>query len=113
MTAMADEIAEAPDAAARLLQAGPRIDAIAAALRAREIPFVVLCGRGSSGHAGVALRYLIESHLGLIVSASAPSIITSYRIRRRSRARSSSSSRNPAAVPISSRRRGRRGRAAR
>ena len=34
MTAMADEIAEAPDAAARLLQAGTRIDAIAAALRA-------------------------------------------------------------------------------
>jgi glucosamine--fructose-6-phosphate aminotransferase (isomerizing) len=80
MTAMAREIAETPDAAARLLQKGERIAAIAAALRGREIPFVVLCGRGSSGHAGVALRYLIESQLGLIVSASAPSIVTSYRV---------------------------------
>ena len=40
---------------------------------------MVLCGRGSSGHAGVHLRYLIETSLGLVVSASAPSIVTSYR----------------------------------
>ena len=78
MTFMADEIAQCPDAAARLL-ASPATDAIARALRARSFSFVVVCGRGSSGHAGVYLRYLIETHLAYVVSASAPSIITSYR----------------------------------
>ena len=78
MTFMADEIAQCPDAAARLL-ASSTIDAIAQELRARRFSFVVVCGRGSSGHAGVYLRYLIETRLGYVVSASAPSIITSYR----------------------------------
>ncbi len=38
-----------------------------------------MCGRGSSGHAGVHLRYLIETRLGIAVSAAAPSIVTNYR----------------------------------
>ena len=42
-------------------------------------PFAVICGRGSSGHAGVHLRYLIETKLGIAVSAAAPSVVTSYR----------------------------------
>lgn len=78
MTFMADEIAECPQAAARLL-ASPQTEAIARELRGRDFSFVVVCGRGSSGHAGVYLRYLIETHLAYVVSASAPSIITSYR----------------------------------
>ena len=78
MTFMAEEIAECPQAAARLL-AGSTVDAIARKLSGREVSFVVVCGRGSSGHAGVYLRYLIETHLAYVVSASAPSIITSYR----------------------------------
>lgn len=78
MTFMADEIAECPQAAARLL-ASADTGAIARELRARDFSFVVVCGRGSSGHAGVYLRYLIETHLAYVVSASAPSIITSYR----------------------------------
>ncbi len=76
---MQAEIAEAPAAAARLIAARDRVDAVARVLRGRDFPFVVLCGRGSSGHAGVHLRYLIETSLGLVVSASAPSIVTSYR----------------------------------
>lgn len=80
MTFMARETEEAPEAAARFLSGRERIDSVVAAIRARDVPFVVICGRGSSGHAGVALRYLVETHLGLIVSASAPSIVTSYRV---------------------------------
>ncbi len=76
-TSMAREIAEIPQAAERLLAAGEAAR-IAKALNPRDIPFVVLCGRGSSGHAGVALRYLIETRLGLPVSASAPSVVTGY-----------------------------------
>lgn len=79
MTHMAAEIAECPAAAARLLAQGTSaIAAIAETLRERSFPFVVVCGRGSSGHAGVALRYLIETQLGYAVSASAPSLTTSY-----------------------------------
>ena len=39
---------------------------------------VVFCGRGSSGHAGVYLRYLFEARLGLLGSAAAPSVVTAY-----------------------------------
>src|SRR6185312_16111614 len=42
-------------------------------------PLCVVCGRGSSGHAGVFLRYLVETRLRLPVSASAPSVITAFR----------------------------------
>jgi glucosamine--fructose-6-phosphate aminotransferase (isomerizing) len=39
---------------------------------------VVLCGRGSSGHVGVYLRYLFETRLGWLTSAAAPSVTTAY-----------------------------------
>src|SRR5262249_28065583 len=39
---------------------------------------VVICGRGSSGHVGVYLRYLFETRCGVLVSAAAPSVITTY-----------------------------------
>ena len=48
----------------RIEQAKPRI--------------VIFCGRGSSGHVGVYLRYLFETRLGLLVSAAAPSVVTAY-----------------------------------
>jgi glutamine---fructose-6-phosphate transaminase (isomerizing) len=76
---MAREIAEVPDAAARLLAQDDVFAPVAAAIAAAAPPFAVICGRGSSGHAGVHLRYLIETHLGIAVSAAAPSIVTSYR----------------------------------
>lgn len=74
---MASEIAEVPAVAEALYNDG-NIVARAAELSRRSFPFVVICGRGSSGHAGVYLRYLIETRLGLCVSASAPSVVTSY-----------------------------------
>jgi glucosamine--fructose-6-phosphate aminotransferase (isomerizing) len=48
----------------RIEQAKPRI--------------IVFCGRGSSGHIGVYLRYLFEARLGLLGSAAAPSVVTAY-----------------------------------
>ena len=74
---MEAEIAEVP-AVARLLIGGDGIARVATELRGRRFPFAVICGRGSSGHAGVYLRYLIETRLGLVVSAAAPSVITNY-----------------------------------
>ncbi len=76
---MADEIAQIPGAAARLLSDGmPDIRALANDLKERTFTYVVICGRGSSGHAGTYLRYLIETKLGYGVSFSAPSVITGY-----------------------------------
>ena len=78
-SAMAREIAEVPAATERLLS-GPR-HVVAAARRIREFDprFVVICGRGSSGHVGTFLRYLIEVRARLLVSFSAPSVVTTYR----------------------------------
>jgi glutamine---fructose-6-phosphate transaminase (isomerizing) len=78
-SAMAREIAEIPAAAARLLA---RIDVFAGIVERIEQAkprIVVFCGRGSSGHVGVYLRYLFEARLGLLVSAAAPSVVTAYR----------------------------------
>ena len=75
---MAREIAEIPAVAAPLCADWPEAERVARSLRARSVPFAVICGRGSSGHAGVYLRYLIETRCGLPVSASAPSVVTGY-----------------------------------
>lgn len=76
---MAQELRESAATVARLVEHGRTIRALGVALADRRPPFVVVCGRGSSGHAGVYLRYLVEARLGLVVSAAAPSIVTSYR----------------------------------
>ncbi|MFJ6024613.1 SIS domain-containing protein [Brevundimonas sp. NPDC092305] len=51
---------------------------LGARLRAMEPRGVVLCGRGSSDHAGLYARYLIETGTGLMTSAAAPSIASIY-----------------------------------
>lgn len=78
-SAMAQEIGESADVVARLVGNRPAIADIAGRLDIERTPLAVLCGRGSSGHAGVFLRYLIETQLHLPVSASAPSVITAFR----------------------------------
>jgi glutamine---fructose-6-phosphate transaminase (isomerizing) len=76
---MAAEIAEIPAMIDGVRDQPALYADIAQALVRKPPPFVVVCGRGSSGHVGVYLRYLIEARMGLAVSAAAPSIITSYR----------------------------------
>jgi glucosamine--fructose-6-phosphate aminotransferase (isomerizing) len=76
MSAMARETAESADAVGRLLGCRDTIADIARSLDTSAAPLAVICGRGSSGHAGVYLRYLIETRLGLPVSATAPSVTT-------------------------------------
>jgi glucosamine--fructose-6-phosphate aminotransferase (isomerizing) len=75
-SAMAREAATCGEAAARLLASRPAIHALAGRLDTGRARVAVICGRGSSGHAGVHLRYLIETRLGLPVSMTAPSVIT-------------------------------------
>lgn len=78
-SAMAQEIGESAAVVSRLVRNRPAIAEIAGRLDIGGTPLAVLCGRGSSGHAGVFLRYLIETKLHLPVSASAPSVITAFR----------------------------------
>jgi glucosamine--fructose-6-phosphate aminotransferase (isomerizing) len=78
-SAMARETCESADVVARILRNREAIADVAKRLDIGTAPLGVLCGRGSSGHAGVFLRYLIETRLHLPVSASAPSVITAFR----------------------------------
>jgi glucosamine--fructose-6-phosphate aminotransferase (isomerizing) len=79
ITAMAREIAEVPAAATRLLASSHELAGVAKNIRAYDPRFAVICGRGSSGHVGMFLRYLIELNAGVLVSFAAPSVVTSYR----------------------------------
>src|SRR5690242_18864646 len=78
-TAMAREIAEIPAAAARLLSRTDALAPIVARIEQAKPRMAVFCGRGSSGHVGFYLRYLVEARLGLLVSNAAPSVVTAYR----------------------------------
>jgi glucosamine--fructose-6-phosphate aminotransferase (isomerizing) len=78
-SAMANEIGESADVVSRILRNRHDMAEIAQRLSIGSAPLCVLCGRGSSGHAGVFLRYLVETRLGLPVSASAPSVTTVFR----------------------------------
>lgn len=78
-SAMARETAEIPAATERLLARTGMFAAIAGRIEQAKPRIVVFCGRGSSGHVGVYLRYLFEARLGLLASASAPSVVTAYK----------------------------------
>ena len=76
---MASEIGESAEVVARIVRNRPATRDIARRIGIRSAPLCVVCGRGSSGHAGVLVRYLVETRLRLPVSASAPSVITAFR----------------------------------
>src|SRR6478735_6983780 len=78
-SAMDLEICESADVVSRIVLNRHAVAEVARLLDIGTAPLCVLCGRGSSGHAGVFLRYLIETRLHLPVSASAPSVITAFR----------------------------------
>src|ERR1041385_4401907 len=71
-SAMAREIAEIPVLSERLLAQADLFAPIVRRIEEAKPRFVVLCGRGSSGHVGVYLRYLFETRLGWLTSAAAP-----------------------------------------
>jgi glutamine---fructose-6-phosphate transaminase (isomerizing) len=79
-TRMRAEIAEQPVAVARTLEAlaGPA-EALAAAMRTRSVDRIVLIARGSSDHAAVYGRYLLEGRCGIVTALAAPSLYTTYR----------------------------------
>jgi glutamine---fructose-6-phosphate transaminase (isomerizing) len=79
VSSMAQETAEIPGAVERLLSRADLFAAIVTRIEQVRPRFVVFCGRGSSGHVGVYLRYVFETRLGLLGTAAAPSVLTAYR----------------------------------
>jgi glucosamine--fructose-6-phosphate aminotransferase (isomerizing) len=77
-SAMAQETAEISDCAERLLSNSGMVAKFAQRIADCAPRLAVLCGRGSSGHVGVYLRYLFETKLALLTSAAAPSVFTAY-----------------------------------
>jgi glucosamine--fructose-6-phosphate aminotransferase (isomerizing) len=78
-TQMGRELAQAPDVVANQLLANhDAIAELANELRVRPPKYVVTCGRGSSDHATLYAKYLIESQLGIPVVSAAPSIVSIY-----------------------------------
>lgn len=79
---MTAEIAEQPRMLSRLAaEAGPEIAAISAEIAARRPRFVLLAARGTSDHAALYAKYLIEVRLGLPVGLVSPSTMTVYGAR--------------------------------
>jgi glucosamine--fructose-6-phosphate aminotransferase (isomerizing) len=76
---MASEIRESANVVATIVRDHAATRDIVRQMGIGSAPFCVVCGRGSSGHAGVFLRYLVETRLRIPVSASAPSVITAFR----------------------------------
>jgi glucosamine--fructose-6-phosphate aminotransferase (isomerizing) len=78
-TLMRREIEEIPAVVARLLAEGDgEIGAAASAIRTFDPGWVSLVARGTSDHAAIHLRYLIETELGIPAGMAAPSTVTIY-----------------------------------
>jgi glucosamine--fructose-6-phosphate aminotransferase (isomerizing) len=78
-TRMRQEIAEQPAAVADTLAAlAAPAQLLAVAVRARNVDRIVLIARGSSDHAAVYGRYLLEGRCGLVTALAAPSLYTTY-----------------------------------
>ncbi len=78
-TIMAQEAAEAPSRIREQLAANAsRIAEIVRLIKQKQPRYVYMVGRGSSDHAGVFAKYLIEIEVGLPVAAAAPSIASVY-----------------------------------
>jgi len=54
------------------------LDELRAAMAGKSFEMVLLTARGTSDHAALYAKYLVEIHLGIPVSLAAPSVITKY-----------------------------------
>ncbi len=78
-TRMFQEAAEAPARAADLLRRqGDQLERIGETLRLMQPRTVLTCGRGSSDHAALYGKYLIETELGVVTASAAPSVSSLY-----------------------------------
>jgi glucosamine--fructose-6-phosphate aminotransferase (isomerizing) len=79
MVKMWTEITESAAGCRAAREAGlETVKALASALRKKKVKSVVIAARGTSDHAGIYAKYLIETYVGLPVSLAAPSVYTVY-----------------------------------
>jgi len=79
---MQAEIAEQPAVLGRIAtEAGPAIAEVSAVIAERRPRFVLLAARGSSDHAALYAKYLVEVRLGLPAGLVSPSSMTLYSAR--------------------------------
>ena len=78
MTKMWEEILEQPEILNNCLKNNDTINKLVEKISESNIRFVVISARGTSDHAAIYAKYLIEYKLDLPVCLTAPSIITSY-----------------------------------
>ena len=79
MTLMWEEIMEQPFVLSRAIDKnGAMIKEIADEVNKRNISSVVIAARGTSDHAGVYAKYVLELLTGIPVSLAAPSVFTLY-----------------------------------
>ena len=76
---MMSEIRQQPDVLARILaESRTRLADVAQALRDRPPRFVLFVARGTSDHAALYAKYLVETKLGLAAGLVSPSTMTVY-----------------------------------
>ncbi len=81
---MAGEIAEQPAVYRRILTDGRHgIAEVAAAVERRRPRFVLFLARGTSDHAALYAKYLVETRLGLPAGLMSPSTSTVYQSRQK------------------------------
>lgn len=78
MSLMREEALQSASAVARCLAQPDRFAALGARLRRLDPAVAMVCARGSSGHAGTFLRYVLARDLGVVAAAAMPSIASLY-----------------------------------
>jgi glucosamine--fructose-6-phosphate aminotransferase (isomerizing) len=78
MIKMWEEIWEQPGVLERCLRDLSMVSEAVKAIRSRKIEFVYIAARGTSDHAAVYVKYLIETLLGIPVVLAASSVLTIY-----------------------------------
>ena len=79
MTKMYKEILQASESVQNALtENSTMIDTIAKEIKKRKVKCVYFSARGTSMHAGLMMKYLIETYVGIPCAMAAPSIFTAY-----------------------------------
>jgi len=80
MTKMMNEILEQPEVLLRCYNTNKeKIIKLVETIKGRDISSVVIAARGTSDHAGIYGKYIIECEMGLPVSLASPSVYTIYK----------------------------------
>jgi glucosamine--fructose-6-phosphate aminotransferase (isomerizing) len=80
MIKMWEEIFEQPDVLKRCLENNDKLlESIVEDIKGRDIDLVFIAARGTSDHAAIYGKYIIEYTLGIPVALAAPSILTIYK----------------------------------